>query len=145
MKTYNKFFSSNKTIFISILLLSILMIMSYLRLMNTEYSNEYELENENEYSNNSRIISIDNDNMKSKYLFCLIKTTPEALKTNKTLAVYNVWASRCSNYRFVTLIPDKLLNQSTKYGKHREIQMPFYLLQPEGLKVFTYDIVNCYF
>ena len=141
MKTFNKF-SANKTIFITILFLSILLVMSYLRSKKIEYSNEYELKNE--YSNNNKIITIDNDNVKSKYLFCLIKTTPEALKTNKTLTVYNVWASRCNNYLFVTLIPDELLNKSTKYGEHREIQMPFFLLQPEGLKVFTFEIVNLF-
>ena len=76
------------------------------------------------------------DNKITKYLFCLIKTTPKALKSNKTLTTFKVWASRCSNYRFVTLIPDDLLNRSMNYDGHKEIQMPFYLLQPVGLKVF---------
>ena len=70
-----------------------------------------------------------------KKLFCLIKTTPEALRTNKTLTVYNVWASRCSNYRFVTLIPSDQLDFAIDYDGHKEISTPFYLLQPEGLKV----------
>lgn len=74
----------------------------------------------------------------NKTLFCLIKTTPNALKSNKTLTVFNIWASRCSNYRFVTIIPEELRPSAEIYGEHREIQMPFYLLHPEGLKVVKY-------
>lgn len=70
-----------------------------------------------------------------KYLFCLIKTTPDALKNNKTLTAYKIWASRCSNYRFITLIPKELLHTALSYGRHREIAHPLYILQPEGLKV----------
>ena len=87
---------------------------------------------ENLFSDNN------NENQKAsnqKILFCLIKTTPNALKTNKTLTVFNIWAKRCSNYRFVTIIPDELRPSAEIYNGHREIQMPFYLLHPEGLKV----------
>ena len=97
--------------------------------------------NSNNNNINTNLNKNDNEKIDSKFLFCLIKTTPNALKSNKTLTVFKVWASRCSNYRFITLIPDDLLNQSTKYGEHREIQMPFYLLQPEGLKVFILHIM----
>lgn len=77
----------------------------------------------------------------NKTLFCLIKTTPNALKSNKTLTVFNIWASRCSNYRFVTIIPEELRPSAEIYGEHREIQMPFYLLHPEGLKVVKYYLL----
>lgn len=72
----------------------------------------------------------------SKNLFCLIKTTPDALKSNKTLTVYNVWASRCSNYRFISLIPGELNSSIEIYDGHREVRMPFYLLQPKGIEVY---------
>ena len=105
-------------------------------------------ENSNKYRfpGLNSIKKTEDHNIKSKYLFCLIKTTPKALKSNKTLTTFKVWASRCSNYRFITLIPNNLLNRSINYDGHKEIQMPFYLLQPAGLKVidisFYFMIIN---
>lgn len=77
-----------------------------------------------------------------KELFCLIKTTPGALKTNKTLTSFNVWASRCSNYRFITLIPEDKQSTAVKYGNHMEISTPFYITQPEGLNVELYGKIT---
>ena len=85
---------------------------------------------------NKIVINSSDENIVSKYLFCLIKTTPNALKSNKALTTYKIWGSRCSNYRFVALIPDELLNKSVKYGEHREIAEPYYILQPEDIKVY---------
>jgi hypothetical protein len=77
-----------------------------------------------------------------KELFCLIKTTPGALKTNKTLTSFKVWASRCSNYRFITLIPEDKQSTAVKYGNHMEISTPFYITQPEGLNVELYGKIT---
>jgi hypothetical protein len=82
------------------------------------------------------------EQLDKKELFCLIKTTPGALASNKTLTTFKVWASRCSNYRFITLIPEDKLAMAVKYGNHAEISTPFYLTQPEGLKVEVYGKIT---
>ena len=104
------------------------------QILKTKRKDNFQLKNSHYYDINSKNVY---DDKITKYLFCLIKTTPKALTNNKTLTTFKVWASRCSNYRFVTLIPDDLLNRSMNYNGHKEIQMPFYLLQPIGLKVFN--------
>lgn len=70
-------------------------------------------------------------------IFCLVKTTPGSLANNKTLTTYNIWVSKCEDYRFVTVIPDEFKNEkynfSTTFSVHSEIRKPFRVLQPQGL------------
>lgn len=124
--------SPNRNKFIVTLSLSVLVVLLlvYLNRMTQCDSNEFRKIYSSKMYNNT----IDNAEVE-KTLFCLIKTTPGALKNNKTLTVYKVWASRCSNHRFITIIPTELKHLAQNYGKHREIQMPFYLLHPDGLQV----------
>ncbi|RNA23178.1 glyco -N-acetylgalactosamine 3-beta-galactosyltransferase 1-like [Brachionus plicatilis] len=84
---------------------------------------------------NYNVISLRNMNVS---IFCLIKTHPENIKSNKALTVYNVWARKCDNYRFVTLLPKELLPKNINTNETFEVFDKFYMIQPKGLKTETH-------
>ncbi|CAF0973845.1 unnamed protein product [Brachionus calyciflorus] len=64
-------------------------------------------------------------------VFCLIKTHPNNIKINKTLNIYKVWARKCDNYRFITLLPEHLRPKNS--SETFEVFENFYMIQPKGL------------
>ncbi|RNA16475.1 glyco -N-acetylgalactosamine 3-beta-galactosyltransferase 1-like isoform X3 [Brachionus plicatilis] len=70
---------------------------------------------------------------KSDYptVFCLIKTHPNNIKSNKTLNAFRVWGHKCDNYRFVTLLPKHLKPKDE--SETVEVFENFYMIQPKGL------------
>lgn len=62
-------------------------------------------------------------------VFCIIKTNPRSLASNKTLAVYKTWARKCNNYRFISLLET---NSSLEKEEEIELREPFYILKPAG-------------
>jgi glycoprotein-N-acetylgalactosamine 3-beta-galactosyltransferase len=69
-------------------------------------------------------------------LFCFILTIPDNYY-NKTTSVYRTWATKCDDFRFISVIPKLYLNEQTKYFKHDnqvsvEVDRPFPILQPAG-------------
>lgn len=70
-------------------------------------------------------------------LFCFILANPDNF-FHKTTAVYKTWATKCDDFRFVSVIPKLYLNEETKYFKLAdnqvsiEVDRPFPLLQPAG-------------
>lgn len=104
----------------------------YFNITSTQFCQEYIAKNKIKPHESSNSNSDPTNTERNKLLFCLIKTTPGALTSNKTLTTFKVWASKCSNYRFITLIPKENLASAITYDNHMEISSPFYLLQPEG-------------
>ena len=47
-------------------------------------------------------------------IFCLILTHPDNINT-RTNAVFNAWATKCDNYKFISVIPEKWLNESNVF------------------------------
>ena len=41
---------------------------------------------------------------KQPSVFCIVKTHPDNIATNKTLTVLDVWVQKCDNYRFTYFI-----------------------------------------
>ena len=78
------------------------------------------------------------DNVIKPTIFCLIKTHPKNIKINKTLTVYNIWARKCDNYRFVTLLPAELVPKKIDKNETFEVFDKFYMIQPKGLKSETH-------
>jgi hypothetical protein len=134
-------FVKKETIFMTIAVFSVFVIFFIYFYQNELISDQYESRIRKYLLPKSEADEIINLAQK-KELFCLIKTTPGALKSNKTLTTFKVWASRCSNYRFITLIPEDKLSTAVTYGNHTEISTPFYLTQPEGLKTEVYGKIT---
>ncbi|CAF1125383.1 unnamed protein product [Brachionus calyciflorus] len=65
-------------------------------------------------------------------VFCLIKTHPNNIKINKSLIVYKIWAHKCDNYRFITLIPNNL--EPIKKKDVLEVYDQFYMIQPSFMQ-----------
>ncbi|RNA10231.1 glyco -N-acetylgalactosamine 3-beta-galactosyltransferase 1-like isoform X3, partial [Brachionus plicatilis] len=87
-------------------------------------------EQENTFNLKSELNKIDS-NKTSPTVFCLIKTHPKNIKINKTLNIYRVWAHKCDNYRFVTLLPEHLRPKNV--SETIEVFENFYMIQPKGL------------
>jgi hypothetical protein len=62
-------------------------------------------------------------------IFCMILTEPESLKT-RALTVLYIWASKCTNYKFVSLTPDYLSHPDNQTLLRKS---PLNLLHPKGL------------
>jgi hypothetical protein len=69
----------------------------------------------------------------SHKIFCIIITAPQKFKDNRPLTVLNVWARKCDNYRFITVIPNISNVETNKIYKTREIGSPLNLMQPREL------------
>lgn len=62
-------------------------------------------------SNNSTSINVaQNVTNKSNRLFCIILTSQKNYKV-RTQTIYNAWASKCDEYRFITMVPPEIKNQ----------------------------------
>lgn len=57
-------------------------------------------------------------------IFCMILTTPNGYKDEKAQTILNVWASKCDNFKFITIIPDSLKSNKS---------LESFLLHPDGL------------
>jgi hypothetical protein len=66
-------------------------------------------------------------------LFCIIFSCPKKFGENRPLTVLNIWARKCDNYRFVTIIPNDDYATTRKRDKSLEINKPFNIMQPKGL------------
>jgi hypothetical protein len=62
-------------------------------------------------------------------IFCIILTKPDNLRT-KALTTLYVWATKCSNYKFVSVKPDYLSHPDNETILR---DSPFNLLHPKGL------------
>jgi hypothetical protein len=63
-------------------------------------------------------------------IFCIVKTHPGSLRSNKTLTIFKVWVRKCANYRFVSLLPGLVNNNDSE--AEIELNKPFYILKPKG-------------
>ncbi len=66
---------------------------------------------------------------KGSKIFCLILTKIQNLKIKAT-AVYNGWANKCTDYRFISLIPDHNLTTDKIDTSYQNL---FKILKPKGL------------
>ncbi len=64
-------------------------------------------------------------------LFCIIFTAPKKFGEQRPFTVLNVWATKCDNYRFVTVMPNGTNFTRTK-SESLEIGEPFNIMQPRG-------------
>lgn len=68
-------------------------------------------------------------------VFCLIKTHPKNIQINKTLILFKIWAHKCDNYRFITLLPNHLRPKEFFEDNSQIIEVfdQFYMIQPKFL------------
>lgn len=66
-------------------------------------------------------------------ILCLILTTKNNLLNKRTQTVYDTWAHKCDDHKFILLIPGKQVNTRVE-----EKMNNFTLLQPERLLVDSY-------
>ncbi|CAF1007417.1 unnamed protein product [Brachionus calyciflorus] len=82
-------------------------------------------------------------NHKSKFknlsVFCLIKTHPGNLVNKKALLSYELWGSKCDNYRYTTLLPENLRSKNYTNTQTIEAFEDIYMIQPKGLVKETHD------
>ena len=74
---------------------------------------------------------------KSPTIFCLIITNIRNLDS-RTQMIYDSWAYKCDDYRFITLIPGK--NKSELLEEN--FKEKFKLLKPEGLIIDRYNLLT---
>lgn len=91
---------------------------------------------EDKYKNSSNFSKI------NPTIFCLIKTHPHNIRINKTITTYNIWAKKCDNYRFVTLLPQELIPENVDLNKTIEVFNEFYMIQPKGLTSETHSYLT---
>ncbi len=72
-------------------------------------------------------------------IFCIIITAPSNFKSNQPMTVLNVWARKCDNYRFVTIIPNNTKHAFNRRFKSHEIGEPLNIMQPHGWINESYD------
>jgi glycoprotein-N-acetylgalactosamine 3-beta-galactosyltransferase len=87
------------------------------------------------YKNISFNIALGNLSPKLDYshlLFCIILTSPKYLKnTSKPLTVLDTWASKCSNYRFITVLPETI-KKNLSTSNDLLVPEPLNWYQPHG-------------
>ena len=75
-------------------------------------------------------------------IFCIILTSAESLE-NKAKVIYETWAHRCDNYKFISTVSDEIRNgNDTRYKVSEngtEFHYHFDILQPPGLINDTYS------
>lgn len=77
-------------------------------------------------------------NQNQPTIFCLIKTQPKHLLNNTTRVVFDVWAHKCDNYRFLSQLPHNIDAGNNNIVDY-ELDEPFRVLQPANLVNDTYD------
>jgi hypothetical protein len=77
----------------------------------------------------------------SRLLFCIILTTQASLKNStKPYTVLETWASKCSNYVFVTTLPEKIKSNSDNSTSNMpHVADPLNWYQPRGFMNETYN------
>jgi hypothetical protein len=72
-------------------------------------------------------------------IFCMILTTPYSFKSGRMLAQLSTWVTRCSNYRFVSVLPDSVKADLKSKGLLvNQVPEPLNLYQPHGWEHETY-------
>ena len=74
-------------------------------------------------------------NHDEKRIFCIIYTTKDDLET-KAKTVYETWAKKCDNHRFITLLPDQASLANRSYDL--KYKNSFSILKPTDLVDDTY-------
>jgi hypothetical protein len=64
-------------------------------------------------------------------IFCIIFTAPKKFGEQRPFTVLNIWATKCDNYRFVTVMPNGTNYTRTK-SDSLEIGEPLNIMQPRG-------------
>jgi len=82
-------------------------------------------------------VMIYQNNTKNPKIFCFIITNVKNLKP-KAQIIYDSWAYKCDDHRFVTLIPGK--NKSEKLEERLNKKLK--LLKPTGLIIDTYRLLT---
>jgi hypothetical protein len=72
---------------------------------------------------------------KKMKLFCIVLSSSENCMNGKAKLIYNAWAHKCDNYKFISVIPEevKLKNQSYITENGTEFNNGFDIMQPPGL------------
>lgn len=76
--------------------------------------------------------------LNSPKIFCIILTSKNSLKT-KAKTIYNTWAKKCDNFKFITLLPqglfsnDNFTNQTNFISTEYDYKYYNTWLQPPGL------------
>jgi hypothetical protein len=74
-----------------------------------------------------------------KKIFCMILTTPQGLSSGKTLAQLSTWATKCSNYRFITVITDPVKRRLQSKGLSVDrVPSPLNLYHPHEWAIDSY-------
>lgn len=82
--------------------------------------------------------------IKQPKIFCIILTSKKNYKT-KSRIIYDSWASKCDNYRFITMIPSELLESNSTENQYKNVSIEFEynkqikFLQPADLIHDQYD------
>jgi glycoprotein-N-acetylgalactosamine 3-beta-galactosyltransferase len=74
----------------------------------------------------------------NKLLFCIVLTTPANLQSGRAFAALNTWVWKCSNYRFISVIPKEVITEQLKRNQTL-VDEPLNLLQPDGLEYEDYE------
>ena len=85
-------------------------------------------------SQNNKLIVKEQDfklnNSNSSFLFCIILTKFDNLNT-KTKTIYETWASKCDNYRFILTLPNNIIENSNTSKGGIELNINYMnILQP---------------
>ena len=71
-------------------------------------------------------------------LFCIIFTAPHKFYELLPLAAFHVWARKCDDYRFISVMPNNTNFTTWKFNSY-QIEAPIRILQPDGLESENYD------
>ncbi len=77
-------------------------------------------------------------------IYCIVLTTPQYLK-NKTKLVHDLWVKKCDGHKFISTIPEELINNhNKKYIKQNglEINIGFDVLQPPNYMLESYNMLT---
>ena len=88
-----------------------------------------------------------NQSNKKITIFCFVLTGPKHILNGATQVVYETWAHKCDNVKFISVFPKELLGKmnSTLQSNLVELNHGFDILQPPGLGTTfndTYQLVN---
>ena len=77
--------------------------------------------------------------VKPKRLFCFILTSSKNFLGGKAKIIFDTWASKCDNYKFVSVIPEEIKDERFYKENGTEFDYGFDILQPPGLGVTVND------
>ena len=72
-------------------------------------------------------------------LFCFILTSSGNFLGGKAKIIYDSWASKCDNYKFVSVIPEEIKDDKLYKENGTEFNYGFDIMQPPGLGVSVHD------